>query len=201
MPAANRIKIANDGLIFREDFLNPQTAAANGLTWTGNPWQSRGFIITNQTVTLNKIATSIQKPPITIIAQLNLSAFTADYRTILRLEMGGSPVFSCGLMFGVNKLFWYNGAAVYQSNNYTVKNGSIVAFSYDGSNAYYYQDGSSLGGSANTWTYRTGAYNLIIGYNGTTYLNTTLYNLQIYNRALSAEEIRTHYKTTRGLLT
>ena len=81
-----------------------------------------------------------------------------------------------------------------------LKIGAIIAFSYDGSNVYYYQDGNSLGNSANTWTYRTGAYNMMIGYNRTTYLDTTLYSLKIYNRSLSAQQIRTNYKTINGLL-
>lgn len=190
------------GCIFREDFINPYLASQNGLVITGTPWLGNGV----QGV-LSKTGTLISVPrltsrisPITIIADIDLTAFTGTDRTIIHHYRSNGALYWAALSGTSNRLFW-NADVRTESNEYTPGR-SIIAYSCTGVTTSFYQNGNSLGSGAGVIKSYTGANYFSIG--STLTLNdklllTPMYSLSIYNYAMSASEILQNYQLTRGL--
>lgn len=77
-----------------------------------------------------------------------------------------------------------------------------VGFTYDGTNKNTYLDGNYMGTQATTGTLVSSFANRSMGIFGqadTTYgLNGIVHNTSVYNRALSAEEVKQNYNALRG---
>jgi hypothetical protein len=100
-------------------------------------------------------------------------------------------------------LNFYNNSSWYYSNNVGITTNTWynVAFSFNGSTMSYYVNGVAAGTSALTWP-ETTAHNVFVGswYSpNTSYdFNGTIANAQLYNRGLSAAEVRQNFSALRG---
>jgi hypothetical protein len=213
MPAANRIKIANDGLIFREDFLNPQTAAANGAVLSaGATIRNDGLFITDDSTTLGQVqytnAPRISGSFSIIVEFMPFRAgdLSNNYNTILHI---GNVVTNQGFVLGLynNRLLctpW--GTTSIDLGAITLNKPNIIVYTSNTStgSAQAYVDGVKTLSNP-TYLSTAKSFNGKMSIGGTTAsflrgLIGKLTLLQIYNRAFSAEEVRAHYQITRGLL-
>lgn len=205
MPAANRIKIANDGLIFREDFLNPQTCAANGALVRSGGVIAAGYGHIQSKVSQGPIYWTDKRlqTQFTIIVDFDLLSTPDTGPNWNVLVHVGENVGSRGFLLGVydqklTAIAW--GTAPTNLGTLDVGKRYTLAWSYGNSTSFVCKDGGDA--MSSTWSSahaRSGA--MAIGGTTSPQLNgiqSRIFGIQIYNRALSAEEIRAHYRTTRG---
>lgn len=196
--------LLNDGLIFREDFRNPTLTASNGVIITGNTWLSNGGIkfITGSLITVPRLSSSlISATPKTIIWDTDYTGFSGAYQTIIRVTVGASRIFQCGIKNDSNRLFWVSGSAGVNSSPTQITLGrKIFAITCDVTNCFFYEDGIFIGSSAGTFAKLIGSTSVTIAseLNGNLFYKDPLFGIQLYNYALSAEEIKQHYQITRG---
>lgn len=116
---------------------------------------------------------------------------------------GGAYNFMC-TAHNNGTLSFYNNAAWYYSNNVglTTNTWYDVSFAYDGAGTLtYYVNGENAGTSACTWP-ETAGYKVFIGswysINNLYDLDGRIDNAKVYNRCLSATEVRQNFNALRG---
>lgn len=186
--------------IFREDFRNPAMAAANGLVITGNPWNASGVkCLTGTQITVPGLS-SYQPTSLTIIADIDYTSFTGQYRTLFHL-IHGNTVAQCGLNPSTNQPFWYDSGARLPAGSISTGR-RILAWSCNGTIVTFFSDGYSIGFSTGTILRFFGSNQFTIGSTNTLnsqIFNSQLYSFRIYNYAMSSDEIRQDYLLAREM--
>jgi len=202
MPVANRIKVANDRLIFREDFRNPALAAANGLIVSGCTWFANGGIFANGSITHNDPKFG-PRDSFTFIINTNVTPFTGNYRILMALRTGGLLAYGFAFNSNSNRLACVSSFSGYGVSSVDVDIGfSTLVMAKSGSSATFYQNGAQKGSSVTT-PYQEANQPLILTIGSTVstrYLNEQISQARVYNYAMSADEIKQDYLTIRGSL-
>jgi hypothetical protein len=118
------------------------------------------------------------------------SSVSVNSGYLLRLDSSGS------IYFRINN----NGARIVSSSNGTIRTGSIYhAFTtFDGTRVSGYVNGVLIGTSSYVGTVGSSTNTLEISRNFDGYRVTgSIYLVQVYNRALTAAEVRQNYEATR----
>ncbi len=126
----------------------------------------------------------------TIISKETFSSVSVNSGYLLRLDSSGS------IYFRINS----NGAKIVSSSNGTIQTGSIYhAFAtFDGTKVSGYVNGVLIGTSSFVGTIGSSTNTLEISRNFNGYrLTGSIYQVQIYNRALSTAEVLQNFEATR----
>ena len=126
----------------------------------------------------------------TIMSKETFSSVSVNSGYLLRLDSSGS------IYFRINN----NGARIVSSSNGTIRTGSIYhAFTtFDGTRVSGYVNGVLIGTSSYVGTVGSSTNTLEISRNFDGYRVTgSIYLVQVYNRALTAAEVRQNYEATR----
>ena len=126
----------------------------------------------------------------TIMSKETFSSVSVNSGYLLRLDSSGS------IYFRINN----NGARIVSSSNGTIQTGSIYhAFTtFDGTRVSGYVNGVLIGTSSYVGTVGSSTNTLEISRNADGFRVTgSIYLVQVYNRALSADEVLQNYESTR----
>jgi hypothetical protein len=152
---------------------------------------------TNDYINVNSLANILSKTAYTKIAYIYISNFTTS-NNIISGGFSGEHAF---WMFGTNKLnAGHNGAwnTVVGATSLSLNTWYFAAVTYNNSIGWkLYLNGREDGTSANTTTYN-GNQEIVIGaYSSGNNFTGRISNVQVYNRALSSQEILQNYNATK----
>jgi hypothetical protein len=152
---------------------------------------------TNDYINVNSLANILSKTAYTKIAYIYISNFTTS-NNIISGGFSGEHAF---WMFGTNKLnAGHNGAwnTVVGATSLSLNTWYFAAVTYNNSTGWkLYLNGVEDGTSANTTTF-TGNQEIVIGaYSSGNNFTGRISNVQVYNRALSSQEILQNYNATK----
>jgi len=212
-------QISLDGLVLCLDAANPKSYPGSGTTWTdlsgnGNNGTLNGagydngslgslsfdgsddYIIINQTLSTPFTITGFVRytdQAKTLNTFINTSPHTVLGISLNRL--GGGQLY----VYIGNGSGWVSAPAIISSTNMIVNQWYQVSFTSTGSGSTLYLNGNSVGTSIYSpsgWgsTYYLGT--IIIA--GGEYLKGNIATTQIYNRALTAQEIQQNFNALRG---
>jgi hypothetical protein len=188
------------GCIFRERFENPLLAQRNGLVITGNPWLGAGVrgVRSTSSVLIQVPRLSSARPvAVTVLCDIDVAAFTGNYRTVLGIYKEDSTVTSVGFQDSVNRAF-FNGTTLV-SAPFTPGAG-IFAWTSDGTTAAMFQNGVYLGGGASASKPQNGSGSCILLNStlGSQYFGGVCREIILFNYALSADEISQYTRLLKG---
>ena len=212
-------QISLDGLVLCLDAANPKSYPGSGTTWTdlsgnGNNGTLNGagydngslgslsfdgsddYIIINQTLSTPFTITGFVRytdQAKTLNTFINTSPHTVLGISLNRL--GGGQLY----VYIGNGSGWVSAPAIISSTNMIVNQWYQVSFTSTGSGSTLYLNGNSVGTSIYSpsgWgsTYYLGT--IIIA--GGEYLKGNIATTQIYNRALTASEVKQNYNALKG---
>jgi hypothetical protein len=152
---------------------------------------------TNDYINVNSLANILSKTAYTKIAYIYISNFTTS-NNIISGGFSGEHAF---WMFGTNKLnAGHNGAwnTVVGATSLSLNTWYFAAVTYNNSIGWkLYLNGREDGTSANTTTFN-GNQEIVIGaYSSGNNFTGRISNVQVYNRALSSQEILQNYNATK----
>jgi hypothetical protein len=221
-------KIVEDGLVFCVDAANPRSYPGAGTTWTDLTANKNNGTLTNMSSSnfsssnggiLNFDGTN---DSITVSAWINKDITKTDNQEILNLyRVGGGSYYVC-LIFSIrgtsdasntDKLQFFHRNTSSQTDQLfstsTISNNTWtnVCFTSDTSTVRFYIDGEQDGtGTQNYQRDVSASYTAalrvaalpLIGGSSTEYFNGQISNVYMYNRVLSAKEIKQNYLATKG---
>ncbi len=213
-------RIVTDGLVFCLDAGDKMSYPGAGTTWTDLSKNKNNGTLTNGPTfdsanggsivfdgTDDKITTNQNLHPANFTAggwlkmasnqQLQYDGFINN-----RIFGGGVGGFvieqdtasSFSIFIGIGGVWRSLGGVSYTENQPT-----MLLWSYDGNNITAYKDGIFHSSVAQTGSISYQSTTPIIGAEGNVrYLKASIYNVIVYNRALSASEVQQNYKATKG---
>ena len=220
-------KIITEGLVLYLDAANTRSYPGTGTTWSdlsrsgnngslinGPTFNSAngGSIVfdgTNDNVQLGAASKYISGNKITVSTWVKTNVVN-DYRKIFVTVNQGTQTIN-GIYFslgpnnegGVNYGTYFGVktttfAAAIWPNNISITSFTNLVGTYDGTNIFLYVNGVLVAQQAQTGNIGTAGIARISGYDtGTEIWNGNIANVSIYNRALSATEIRQNYNATK----
>jgi hypothetical protein len=192
------------GCIFRERFENPLLAQRNGLVITGNPWRAKGVLVgAGMQILVPRIA-PLKPRGVTIIANVNVLQFGGAYRKILDTVNGSNISIEVGLDNTSNKPFFYSsslGSVALPSSSLQLGM-RIVAWTSDGTNGVFYDNGVSLGGAVCTIDYRGSGPSMVSIGSGVVLNNmrfeSNMFEILLFNYAMAQDEIQQYTRLLKG---
>ena len=211
--------IVTDGLVLALDAANKKSYPGSGTTWydlSGNlnsgslvngPTFDSGnggsivFDGGNDYVDLVSLTPYSSNDPHTYSAIIKTDTLS-QYRWIIN---NGSNTEGTSLIFNglTDKIgFFYSGGAAVRNSNTILSTNTIyfITTVYEVGKVTFYLNGIYDGESTTPSTWSAINTNPRIGswYNGSYYFNGNIYNIQIYNRALTPEEVQQNYNATKA---
>lgn len=191
----------SEDVIFRDTFINEDYLSDNDGTITGDLTIDNGVEIDGQ-VEYITYPTEFNGQELTVVSNLDVDFRSGYYQTLLSNRNATGTYFEVGFNNAASTtdkyMYFYDGSTIFLSTATVPSTTKQVAYAKDSSDdIVFYADGVKVGdtvaGSALTNP------NPII-YIGNTftgsqqYINGTLYNVSVYNKSLSADEILDVYQ-------
>lgn len=218
--------IVTDGLVLCLDAANVRSYPKSGTTWTDLKGSNdgtlvngpafttanRGGIVSDGTndrvaISLGSLPTPQNSTSFTYEAVVRFDS-TSPFRCVVSQDHGtGSGKFLLGLQRASKKpVTFVTGSQIQASNLDEMVAGAVytLSFGVSGSNIYLGQNGVLELVNTNSFSY-TGNGEIRLGTEpgtlGGSHLNGNIYSFRIYNRFLSADELRRNYEATVGRYT
>jgi len=217
MGTAYNANIVTDGLVLCLDAANPRSYPLSGTSWndlsgngnngtlTNGPSytsNNRGGIVldgANDIVVMSTASSIPIEGPGTLDVWGSYAAVSSTYNLItLMLASSGIQI---GMISGNGRVWKYGGSTLLTYTNPTINTITNWTLSFNGANLIMYINGilnnsttTAANQTGSSPTIRLGSYNNV----GSQPFNGTIYASKIYDRVLTASEVRQNFNATRG---
>lgn len=207
--------VVMDGLVFHIDTANPRSYAGSGLTINGlasgigatlingvgfTSVNSGSFVFdgTNDYINIPRTGLVYGSGPKTLMAWAKLSSYVDGVQVIASYGSGPNATFFISVYRLTGQSGGYNNDLF--GGTVTLNTWFHICNVYDGTTAYLYFNGALMTSGAKPWNVTSTTYDGKIGaqIEPQQYFNGNISQVQLYNRALSPQEIQQNYAAIRG---
>jgi hypothetical protein len=215
MSLSHSPKVVTDGLVLYLDAANQRSYPKSGTTWsdlsasgyTGTLYNDPTFNSNNRGAIVfdgsNDYCLVTDWQILTGNAHYTYNVFFVKYSNansnwVSYGTSSTSRANQCGIFSGTLGALNYGNDTGVSASSVSNDNWHMLTVTHNGSTTTVYIDG--IYGTSKSTTYNFASSNLNIGraYTGGYYANISLGHVQIYNRALTGDEVRQNYLATRG---